>query len=157
VNVELDKTDIVLLSELQIDAAQTQAELGKKIGLSTTAVNRRIRRLTQSGVIEKTTSALNQTLLGRPLTVIANVEVVSEQLDEIDKLESIFSARTEIQQCYYVTGEWDFVLVILVRDMAEYDHLTKELFFNSANVKRFKSLVVMRRTKVGLTVPLGPL
>jgi DNA-binding Lrp family transcriptional regulator len=59
-----------------------------------------------------------------------------------------------VQQCYYVTGDWDFVLVLLVRDMAEYTRLTRDLFFASNNVKRFKTLVVMKRTKVSLEVPL---
>ncbi|MEY5017111.1 MAG: hypothetical protein RL431_160, partial [Actinomycetota bacterium] len=87
-------------------------------------------------------------------TVIVNIEAVSEELDKIDQLERDFAARPEVQQCYYVTGEWDFVLVIVVADMTEYDRLTRELFFPQANVKRFKSLVVMRRTKATLNVSL---
>jgi len=60
-----------------------------------------------------------------------------------------------VQQCYYVTGEWDFVLILLVQDMEQYTSLTRELFFASNNVKRFKSLVVMDRSKVGLSVPVA--
>jgi len=60
-----------------------------------------------------------------------------------------------VQQCYYVTGEWDFVLICVVHDMDEYTSLTRELFFASNNVKRFKSLVAMNRAKVTLDVPIG--
>lgn len=153
-NVELDSLDIALLAQLQQDARTPQATIGARIGLSSTAVNRRIKRLTDAGVILTTTAVLSQELLGAPLTIVVNIEAVSEQLDLIDKLEASFSASPAIQQCYYVTGEWDFVLIVVVKDMSEYDTLTRELFFPNNNVKRFKSLVVMRRTKVTLDVPL---
>lgn len=152
----LDPLDIALLAELQRDARQPQSSLGARIGLSATAINRRIRRLTDAGIIQRTTAVLAPELVGKPLTIIVNVEAVSEELDKIDQLEREFAARPEIQQCYYVTGEWDFALVVIVADMAEYDRLTRDLFFASANVKRFKSLVVMRRTKTTLNVPLYP-
>lgn len=153
-NVELDSLDIALLAQLQQDARTPQATIGDRIGLSSTAVNRRIKRLTEAGVILKTTAVLSQELLGAPLTIVVNIEAVSEQLDLIDKLEASFSASPAIQQCYYVTGEWDFVLIVVVKDMSEYDTLTRELFFPNNNVKRFKSLVVMRRTKVTLDVQI---
>lgn len=154
VNVELDSLDIALLAELQKDARTPQATIGSLIGLSSTAVNRRIRRLTETGVIQRTTAVLAQELLGSPLTIVVNIEAVSEQLDLIDQMEATFASNPSIQQCYYVTGEWDFVLVALVKDMEAYDRLTRELFFPNNNVKRFKSLVVMRRTKVSLDVNL---
>lgn len=152
--VPIDNLDIALLAQLQRDARAPQATLGSHIGLSATAVNRRIRRLTDAGVILRTSAVLAPELVGNPITLIVNVEAESEQLDRIDQLEREFSLRTEVQQCYYVTGEWDFVLVILVSDMVAYDVLTRELFFSNPNVKRFKSLVAMRRTKVTLDIPI---
>jgi len=59
-----------------------------------------------------------------------------------------------VQQCYYVTGEWDFVLIFLVRSMDQYVELTRELFFESGNVKSFNTLVAMNRVKTGSTVPV---
>ncbi|MEY5017191.1 MAG: hypothetical protein RL431_240, partial [Actinomycetota bacterium] len=102
----LDPHDIALLAELQRDARQPQSSIGSRIGLSATAINRRIRRLTDAGYIQRTTAVLAPELLGRPLTVIVNIEAVSEELDKIDQLERDFAARPEVQQCYYVTGEW---------------------------------------------------
>jgi len=58
------------------------------------------------------------------------------------------------EQCYYVAGEWDFVLVLTVRNMDQYNDLTRQLFFSNNNVKRFKTLVSMSRVKVGLEVPV---
>ena len=96
------------------------------------------------------------TLLGRPLRVIAQVAVESEQLDKLDAVRASLVERPEVQQYYYVAGEWDFVLIFLVQDMAEHTELTKELFFGDDNVRRFSIHVVMDAAKVGLTVPLHP-
>ncbi|TIO55284.1 MAG: Lrp/AsnC family transcriptional regulator, partial [Mesorhizobium sp.] len=61
----------------------------------------------------------------------------------------------EVQQCYYVTGEADFILVVTVATMADYEALTRRLFFENNNVRRFRTFVAMDRVKVGLEVPVG--
>lgn len=152
--VSLDDVDRALLSAVQDDARTPQAALGARVGLSAAAVNRRLRRLTDAGVITRTRAVLAPERLDHPLTVIAQVEVVSEQPDALDAMRRSFTDCPQVQQCYYVTGEWDFVLVLVVRDMDQYTALTRELFFASNNVKRFKTLVVMNRAKVTLDVPL---
>jgi DNA-binding Lrp family transcriptional regulator len=78
------------------------------------------------------------------------VEVVSETAEQIERAKREFAACTEIHQCYYVTGEADFVLV--VPSMAAYEALTRRLFFGNNNVKRFRTFVAMDRIKVGLSV-----
>jgi DNA-binding Lrp family transcriptional regulator len=78
------------------------------------------------------------------------VEVVSETAEQIERAKREFAACTEIQQCYYVTGKADFVLV--VPSMADYEALTRRLFFGNNNVKRFRTFVAMDRIKVGLSV-----
>lgn len=94
--------------------------------------------------------------MGYPLTIIATVEVESEQIDLLDAMKRSFAQCPEIQQCYYVAGEWDFVLILTVRNMEAYTALTRQLFFSNNNVKRFKTLVSMSSVKVGLGVPVAP-
>lgn len=153
-NVELDEIDFELLSAVQSDARLGQSALGAKVGLSAAAVNRRLRRLTDAGVITSTRAVLAPEQLGHPLTVIAHIEVESEQPELLDATDASFIHCPQVQQCYYVTGEWDFVLTLLVTDMDEYTALTRALFLANNNVKRFKTLVVMKRSKVTLDVPL---
>lgn len=155
---ELDAVDRQLLAAVQQDARLPQATLAGRVGLSAPAVNRRLRRLTDAGYITRTAAVLAPERLGHGLTVVAQVEVVSEQPELLDRLQAAFVACPQVQQCYYVTGEWDFVLVLLVRDTDQYTRLTRELFFAGGNVKRFKTLVVMNRAKTTLDVPLdlGP-
>lgn len=150
----LDAFDRKLLMEVQRDAQTPQNELGARVNLSTAAVNRRLRRLAQDGVIERYTAVVAPEKVDHPLTIVVNVEVESEQLDLLDAMKRTFERCPQIQQCYYVTGEWDFVLILTVRDMDQYNALARELFFANNNVKRFKTLVSMSRVKVGLDVPV---
>lgn len=154
VDTTLDEIDLGLLEALQADARLPQSALGARVGLSTAAVNRRLKRLTEAGIILGSTLTLAPELLGRPVRVIAQLAVESEQVDRLDAVRDSLVDRPEVQQCYYVAGEWDFVVILLVKDMAEYTELTRKLFFGNDNVRRFSTQVVMDAAKVGLTVPL---
>ncbi|WP_210604162.1 Lrp/AsnC family transcriptional regulator [Brevibacterium oceani] len=155
-DTSLDDIDLRLLEALQADARLPQSALGARVGLSTAAVNRRLKRLTEAGIILGSTLTLAPELLGRPVRVIAQLAVESEQLDKLDAVRASLVEGQEVQQCYYVAGEWDFVLILLVKDMAEYTELTRQLFFGNDNIRRFSTQVVMDAAKVGLTVPLRP-
>jgi DNA-binding Lrp family transcriptional regulator len=152
--VDVDEIDRALLRALQRDARIPQAALGARVGLSAAAVNRRLRRLTDRGVIAGSTVVLDPAALGHPVTVIAHVALISEQPALLDRARSSFTSCPQVQQCYYVAGEWDFVLVLCVADMSEYTELTRELFFADDNVRRFSTEVVMDRAKTTLDVPL---
>lgn len=154
--VSLDDFDLKILMEVQRDAQLPQVELGARVNLSTAAVSRRLRRLSDEGVIRHYTAVVAPEKVGYPLTIVATVEVESEQIDLLDAMKRTFAACPEIQQCYYVAGEWDFVLIMTVRNMEEYAALTRQLFFSNNNVKRFKTLVSMNSVKVGLGVPVAP-
>lgn len=151
--MSLDDFDFALLDAIQRDATLSQVELGTRVNLSSAAVNRRLKKLTEDGVIRKTVALVEPARLGYSLTIIAEVEVESERLDLLDTMKRSFIACPQVQQCYYVAGECDFVLVFLVKDMAQYTTLTRELFFENNNVKRFKTLVSMSNVKLGLEVP----
>ncbi len=140
---------------LQRDNTTPQRVIGEAINLSAPAVQRRIRRMETDGVIERNVAVVAPASLGRPLTIVALVQVESEQTSLIDDAKRSFAESPEVQQCYYVTGDMDFVLVITVRDMAEYEGLTRRIFFSNPNVKRFQTLVTMDRVKVGLSIPIG--
>lgn len=153
-SAELDRYDRRLLAEMQCDARTAQSELGARVNLSTAAVNRRLKRLVDEKVIEKFTAVVAPEALGYALTIVVTVEVESEQIDLLDAMKRTFERCPQVQQCYYVAGEWDFVLIFAVRHMEQYNELTRQLFFSNNNVKRFKTLVVMSRIKAGLEIPV---
>lgn len=153
---ELDNCDLRLLELIQEDSRVSQSELGEQVHLSAAAVNRRLKRLKAAGVILSFGAVLSGISLGYPLTIIAEVETESERIDLLDAMKAAFAACPQVQQCYYVTGEWDFILIFSVQDMAQYTALTRQLFFKSNNVRRFRTLVAMDTIKAGLRIPVKP-
>jgi Lrp/AsnC family leucine-responsive transcriptional regulator len=153
-SVNLDAYDLRILGVLQKDATTPLRIIGEAVALSAPAVQRRIKRMEETGVITAQVAVVNPALVGQSITLFVEVEVISETADLLDAAKEAFSSAPEVQQCYYVTGEADFVLVVVVPSMAAYEALTRKLFFANANVKRFRTLVAMDRVKVGLSVPL---
>lgn len=152
---ELDGFDLVILAILQRDTKTPQRAIAEAVNLSAPAVQRRIRRMEEIGVITAHVAVLDPMRLGAEVTLFVEVEMESERAELFDAAKALFAATPEVQQCYYVTGEADFILIIVVPTMADYEALTRRLFFANNNVKRFRTFVAMDRLKVGLTVPLG--
>lgn len=150
----LDTFDLKILGILQRNNLTSLREIGEAVHLSAPAVQRRIKRMTEDGVISANVAVIDPDAVGRSITVFVEVEVISETADQIDAAKREFAAEPAIQQCYYVTGEADFMLVVVVATMAEYEALTKRLFFGNNNVKRFRTFVSMDRIKVGSAVTL---
>jgi Lrp/AsnC family transcriptional regulator, leucine-responsive regulatory protein len=150
----LDEFDRAILRILQKDARTPQREIGKSVNLSAPAVQRRIKRLEEQGVIFETVAQVAPELVGLPVTLIVEVELVSETLQDIDDMKYRLGSAPEVQQCYYVTGEADFVLVIIVENMAGYEDFTRRHFFQHGNVKKFRTFVSMGIVKRGTCVNL---
>lgn len=146
----IDDFDRAILAFLQKDNSTPLRIISEGVNLSAPAVQRRIKRLEKQGVIRSNVAVLDPALIGQSITIIAEVEIISETAGLIDEIKHVFSEVPEVQQCYYVTGEADFVLVISVASMTEYEGLTRRLFFGNNNVKKFRTLVAMDRVKVGL-------
>ncbi|TPM36378.1 Lrp/AsnC family transcriptional regulator [Mesorhizobium sp. B2-3-5] len=152
--LSLDSFDLAILAILQRDNTTPQRLIGGAVNLSAPAVQRRIKRMEQTGVIASNVAVVDPAAVGQPITIFVEVELESERSELIDAAKRQFSAAAEVQQCYYVTGEADFILVITVADMGAYEALTRKLFFGGNNVRKFRTFVAMDRVKVGLTVPL---
>jgi DNA-binding Lrp family transcriptional regulator len=151
---QLDSFDLAILEILQRDNSIPLRTIGEAVHLSAAAVQRRIKRMRDSNVIVANIAVVDPARLGRAITILVEVVVESERIDLIEGVRANLLAAPEVQQCYYVTGEADFVVVVTVATMKEYEALTRRLFFSSQNVKRFRTLVVMDRVKIGLQVPI---
>ncbi|MEG3179285.1 Lrp/AsnC family transcriptional regulator [Sphingomonas sp. LT1P40] len=152
--VDLDPQDRRLLSLLQADSGVAINLLADDTGLSPASVQRRLRRLRESGAIVREMAVLDPGVLGFGMTFIIMVELERDRIDQLDAFRRKAVREPHVQQCYYVTGEADFALVCVARDMADFEELTRRLFFGDENVRRFRTSVVMSRTKVGLTLPI---
>ncbi|MCP4020095.1 MAG: Lrp/AsnC family transcriptional regulator [Delftia sp.] len=105
-----------------------------------------------AGVITGQAATVDPTRVGRPITIIVEVMTERTSIDALNAMKSHF-AVPEVQQCYYVTGEVDLVLVLTVATMQEYEALARRLFAENPNVKWFKTIVALDRVKVGLEIP----
>lgn len=150
----LDAFDRKILAIIQKDARTPQRAISEAVNLSPSAVNRRIAAMEKDGVITGQVALVDPARVGRPITIIAEVSLDDERLDMLDAVRRRFVECPAVGQVYYVTGDADFVLVLTVADMAEYEALTRQLFFAEGNVRRFRTLVVMDRAKVSLAVPV---
>jgi DNA-binding Lrp family transcriptional regulator len=150
----LDAFDGKILAILQRDNTTPQRTIGEAVNLSAPAVQRRIKRMREERIILADVSVIEPHAVGQAITIFVEVEVISETAKQIEHAKKEFAATAEIQQCYYVTGEADFILVVVVSSMADYEALTRRLFFGNNNVKRFRTFVAMDRVKVGLGVPV---
>jgi DNA-binding Lrp family transcriptional regulator len=148
----MDDKDLAILRLVQGNAQLTAEAIGLEIGLSTPAVQKRLKKLRDTGVIEKDIAVLSPKALGRDMTVIVQVVLERENRQRLDAFKRRMRAAPQVQQCYYATGEADFILVIVVRDIKEYESFTEEYFFDESNVSRFTSSVVMDRVKVSLDI-----
>lgn len=148
----LDKFDLALLELLQKDCHIPLRELADTIHLSTASVQRRIQKLRENGYIIGNIAVLDPDKLNQVITILVEIRVNKTHATDLDDLKKSFSGP-EIQQCYYVTGEADFMLVLLVPSMSRFQKICDELFHNNSNVEWFKTTVVLDRVKVTLEVP----
>ncbi|MEP5728465.1 MAG: Lrp/AsnC family transcriptional regulator [Sulfitobacter sp.] len=148
----MDDKDLEILKLVQSDTRLTAEALGFEIGLSPPAVQKRLKKLRETGVIEREIAVLSSTSLGRGMTVIVQVMLERESRRHLDDFKRRMRTAPVVQQCYYATGEADFILVVIVRDIAEYEEFTQEYFFDESNVSKFTSSIVMDRVKVSLDI-----
>ena len=152
---KLDSFDFKILNAVQVNNRVTSAELAREVGLSSSACQRRLNSLRKAGIIEKDVSVLNRNKLNRKITII--VQILSDiEGDEHDKefKKSMLSAP-EVMQCYYVTGDYDYVVIATFNEMGDYEEFTKKYFLKDPNIKRFNSMVVMNKVKENLSIPIN--
>lgn len=152
--MELTKSDNIILSMLQENARARLEDIAYEAGVSVATVQRRVRAMRAAGYIARDVSLLSPRELGFQMTFVILVELERERIDQLDSFRRKARAEPQVQQCYYITGDADFALIALARDMEDYQALTQRLFFDDSNVKRFRTSVVMDRSKVGLDVPV---
>ena len=148
----MDDKDLDILRLVQANARLTADAIGAEVGLSPAAVQKRLQKLRVGKVIEREIAVLSPAKLGREMTIIVEVILERENRAHLDAFKRKMRAAPCVQQCYYTTGEGDFVLILNVRDIKEYEAFTQAYFFDESNISRFKTSVVMDRVKTSLDV-----
>lgn len=152
--MELDRFDRQLLNLVQQDAGQTAEQLAEQVALSPSAIQRRLRRLREQGVIVRDAALVDPRKVGRPTFFIVSLQIERERPELLSQLRTWLAAQEHIQQAFYVTGEADFVLVITAPDTETYDALMARMVGENPNVKRFTTNVALSVVKRGLKIPV---
>jgi DNA-binding Lrp family transcriptional regulator len=150
----LDRIDRKILALYQDDTRRIAESIGAEVGLSSAAVQRRLKRLRASGAIAKEVALLDSRMVGVPITCVVTVSLASGPAN-IDRFKRQMREQAEVQQCYHVTGSTDVILIVTATSMEAYGELARSWFETAPHVARYETHVVLDRVKVGLSLPVG--
>jgi Lrp/AsnC family leucine-responsive transcriptional regulator len=143
----LDEIDRRILNALQIDSSHTNADLAELVHVSAPTCLRRVKQLTEQGVIERQVAIVAPEKVGAALTAIVEITLDVQAFERMDEFEKLAAAEAAVLQCYRVAPGPDFVLIVQVADMPAYHALAHRLFATHANVRNVKAYFSTFRSK----------
>ena len=151
----LDKLDRDILRHLQEDASQPIQQIADAVGLSVNPCWRRIRRMEAEGVIEGRVALVDPEKVGLGLTIFVRIKTNQHSAAWAEQLASVIAAMPEILECHRIGGDVDYLLKVVVPDMAGYDRTYKELIERLPALADVSALFSMERLKstTGLPIP----
>jgi len=153
---QLDKIDRNIVRILQRDARTSFTALAKQVGLSTTPCKERVRRLERGGVIQHYQAVLDPRALDRGLVVFVQIRLNRTSQDIFEEFTASALDLPEVQECYLVSGNFDYLLKARVADMNAYRILLGETLLTLPGVLESTSYVVMEQVKESLMLPVPP-
>ena len=151
---QLDPVDRRIVRELQRDANISHAALAEKVGASAASVWRRVRALEAAGVLGKTVRLADAERLGRSVNVLCQVRMTRQSVEARSDFEAFIQSREEIVECYAMSGEWDYLLRIAVRDVADYDRFIMRGVLAHPSVANAASNFALRQVKYTTEIPV---
>ncbi|MCE3272324.1 MAG: Lrp/AsnC family transcriptional regulator [Ramlibacter sp.] len=151
---QLDRHDILLLTELQRDARQTVQQLAAAVGLSSTPCWKRVKEMEASGIIRGYTALVDREKVGLTLCVLAEVNLTRHNEDDVRRFERAVLEAPQIVSCHATTGQADYVLKVLVPDIKSYENFLHETAFKLPGVTHVRSSVVLKEVKAETRLPL---
>jgi DNA-binding Lrp family transcriptional regulator len=156
-HTELDKLDQKILATLQQDGRISNQQLAEQVGLSPAACWRRVRALEETGIITGYSALVAPDRIGQGLCVLVNLSLLRHTVDSTVGIEQQVSSYPEVLQCFAVTGNADFVLRVVVPDMASYDRFLNEKIFTLQGIAQVHSNFSLREIKNTQTIPVTEL
>ena len=153
---QLDRIDRNIVRLLQRDARIAHTELARRVGLSTTPCKERVRRLEREGVIQHYQAVLDPAALNRALVVFVQIRLNRTSQDIFEEFTAAALDLPEVQECYLVSGNFDYLIKARVADMNAYRDLLGETLLTLPGVQESTSYVVMEQVKESLMLPVPP-
>ena len=152
--MKLSRTDRRLLNELQRDATRKQSELAELVGMSRTSCWRRIRDFEEAGLIERQVALLNPRIAGFNIQVLLLVAMTEHTDENRQAFERHVTLLPEVTECFSVSGDRDYVLHVVVKDMDTYNEFLNSEVLKHPAVRSASSTFVLRRVKYSTVLPL---
>lgn len=152
--MDLDKFDRKILAILQEDCSLTVAELAKRVGLSTSPCWRRIGRLEQAGIIRKRVAVLDHQRLGMEVVAFVNVRLSQHGRENLEEFENAIRRFPEVLECYTVTGDTDYMLKIITRDIRHFEAFLRNNLMTMPLIRETHSTIAVTEIKDTTQLPL---
>ena len=150
----LDVIDRKIVAALQSDAHLTVLQLAERVGLSASPCARRVRLLEASGVIKGYVAVIDQKAVGLPVSVFASIKLERQREEELDRFARAVAQWPEVLDCYLMTGQRDFLMRIVVRDLEAYEHFLKDKLTRLDGVASIESSFALGQVKRSNALPL---
>lgn len=151
----LDEVDVQLLALLQNNGRISNADLAKSVGLSPPSVLQRVRALEKAGLIRGYFAVLDADRLGLKITALAMITLSLHQEQPIERFRKSIQEIPEVLECYHVSGEFDFLLKIVVRDIRAYEQLIREKISKIKGIGQIRTSFVLATNKFSTKIPLS--
>ena len=145
--MDLDALDMAILAALSQNGRVSQVELAERIPLSPTAIARRIKALEEKGVIEGYQARVSRPALGLTMTVLVQVSLKSQSEELLASFEKAVTAAPSVVSCHLMSGEDDYVLTVLARDLSDYERIHRHELSRLPGVTRLRSSFALREVK----------
>lgn len=150
----MDRFDRLILEALQRDGRISNKQLAQQVHLSESACLRRVRALEEGGMIERYVAMISQSKAGIPGDVLVHIGLHREEQSELAAFEEAVRNIPEVMECYLMTGEFDYLLRVVVADMADFERLHKDELTRLPGVARVNSSVAIRTVLKRTALPL---
>ncbi|MEE8379788.1 MAG: Lrp/AsnC family transcriptional regulator [Gammaproteobacteria bacterium] len=152
--LNLDKTDRAILHELQLDGKLSNVNLSERVNLSESACLRRVKILEEAGVIERYAMIVNQDAIGVSGNVFVEISLLRQQQEDLDAFEKSIKEVPEMMECYLMTGEFDYLLRVVVADASDYERIHHNSLTNLPGVARVRSSFTLRTITKRTEIPV---
>ena len=153
-SAELNKQDIGILTILQSDASKSSSDVADLVGMSQSPCWRRINRIEQDGVIQKKVALLDRHALGMDLVVFATINLTTSGRQNLEEFEQSVENFDEVMECYTVTGIWDYMLKIIVKDIRNYESFVRDRLLCLPMIREIHSHIAVTEIKNTTELPL---
>lgn len=152
----LDSIDIKILACLQDDARLPNLALAERVALSPSPCSRRVRMLEAAGVIRKYVTLVDPTAVDLPVSVFVSVTLDRQIEARLEEFEAAILTRPEVMECYLMTGEFDYLLRIVMPDLAAYERFLKDHLTRIPGIASIKSSFALKQVQYRTALPLTP-